>query len=155
MTLAFTTHPWAALTGAPKYDIPTVLRSAAQFVRRGWCQGLAFKLEAQDGLHNAVLGLRSDVRVCALGAIDLASGYDIDGLEGDFPTRCFASSALSRAINGDHGIDGIGDWCIGDWNDAEGQTAENVAGALEYAAVLAEQRQRELDRIESEPVMFA
>jgi hypothetical protein len=149
-TNLFTTHPWAALTGVPKYDIPTVLRSAAQFVRRGWCQGLAFRLTAQDGLHNAVLGLRSDVRVCALGAIDIASGYDIDGQEGDFPTRCFASSALFRAING-HNVA----QSIGDWNDAEDQTAENVADTLEYAAVLEEQRQRERERIQSESVMFA
>lgn len=105
--------------------LATILRDAAQRVRRGWCQAE---------------GLTKDGRVCAFAGIALSvtwgrlgplSDAELEAIEG-------ARVALLRAL----GLPnlGLGGWSVVyDWNDAPQQTAEGVALGLEYAALLAEQ----------------
>lgn len=102
-----------------------VLRSAAGYVRHGWTQEVFFHRVPQVGLHNSVLGLRETTFVCAIGSIDLA----LDA------ARC---RYLQHPVM-DWLRVAIGIYSITLWNDAHGQTAENVADALEYAALLADQ----------------
>jgi hypothetical protein len=92
--------------------VPELLRAAAARVRRGWCQGTLF-----DEHDN----------VCALGAIDrLAENYDLAHAATEMLESLIGPSRDYAAIP--------------KWNDAEGQTAENVATAMELAALCWEQQ---------------
>ncbi len=93
-----------------------ILRCAAARVRQGWCQGTA-----DDGNGG----------VCAVGAIWHVMGSDAG--RGEPPIRLFIARALRLSTP---------DWDpVPLWNDAPGQTAENVAHGLEFAAVIWEQDQ--------------
>lgn len=99
--------------------IAQVLRAAAVVVRHGWCQGSKY-----DAQGNA----------CAYGAIEPLSWCS--GFIADEPAR-FVEAALGLTAQTTELRP------LAFWNDAEGQTAENVAAGLEYAALIWEQEARE------------
>lgn len=101
------------------WNTAQILRAAARRVRRGWCQH-----EMSDEHGN----------VCAIGGI---ARY----VETTTADDILARRTLIRALdlNG-----GSGFAAIPHWNDAPGQTAENVAAGLEYAALFWEEEQKEL-----------
>jgi hypothetical protein len=104
--------------------ISEVLKAGAERVRQGWCQ---YALEDYRG------------GVCAQGAILSVT----EGCANPFFHKSVtainwvrfgrATDYINRAINSSD---------ITRWNNAPGQTAENVAQALELAAILAEQDER-------------
>lgn len=88
-----------------------VLQVAAARVRIGWCQG-----RYSDG----------DGGVCATGAVIRAGTYvEIADLMRP------AELAIKKALN---------IRSVEAWNDAKGQTQENVAQGLEFAALYADQQ---------------
>lgn len=93
---------------------PEILRLAAAEVRKGWCQH-----RTRD----------RDANMCAVGAIRVAAG----GAHHE-NTWTAAYKYLCQTL-------GLHFLQLSDWNDAPGQTAENVATAMEYAALLFEQEQ--------------
>ena len=110
--------------------VPEILRQAAVEVRKGWTR---FTREDAQG------------RVCALGALDRASGASRSWVAFAEYLKPEAVDALAAALgvvlarvpwvgapipNADP---------IALWNNAPDQTAENVATTMEFAAVLAEQ----------------
>lgn len=105
--------------------VPDVLRRAATRVRQKWCQG----------------SYRDDSGgVCALGAIEeliLSSEPRRSGID-DYFLAVVAEDAI------EHGLclptDELRHRPVPLWNDAPGQTAENVACGLELAALLYEQK---------------
>lgn len=92
-----------------------VLRAAAARVRKGWCQNTY-----RDCKGN----------VCCIGALAEVKNVDAKRLH-DNEIVDPACRAVWKAL----------DVTIADWNDGEGQTAENVASGLELAAVVWEQAQ--------------
>lgn len=101
-----------------------ILRSAAARVRQGWCQHLL----RVGGSH-----------VCALGALGVTPSFDIR-LTTD---QQAAVLAIVRALGlRSNDPDFVCPYALVTvWNDAKGQTAENVAAGLEYAALVWEQSQ--------------
>lgn len=101
--------------------VPETLRAMAAQVRQGWCQGL---IRDPEG------------RVCALGAL-LAVRHDAPGCQDEQAVI----AALDRQISPFPPPDL---WLVWDrvvqWNNAPGQTGENVAAAMELAAICEEQR---------------
>ena len=107
--------------------IAGILRGAASKVRQGWCQHVV-----ADGYGN----------VCAVGAIQDAA-HEALGLLPAVAFELRIRGALVRALNLVPPPDSV---CpipvcpIPAWNDGAGQTAENVALGLEYAALMCEQQ---------------
>lgn len=105
-----------------------ILRAAAARVRQGWCQG---GLVDRHG------------HVCAIGAIQTVLGFAGAWTYPDLEREQSVRDAVIRALALPQLADKTTEWpaeCpIPIWNDAEGQTAENVALGLEYAAILWEQ----------------
>jgi len=98
--------PVATPPAAPAKTVRDVLLHAALLIEeRGWCQGL---YEAPDG------------RLCAIGALSVASGGDADIYVGGA-----ADEALARIVCTAY---------IPHWNDATGRTAAEVIAALRAAA---------------------
>lgn len=96
-----------------------ILRAAAARVREGWCQ------ESYDLASGGV---------CVYGAIAAVTGVRACSWHGLERYVCHpVIAAIRKAIGGE--------MTIPEWNDAKGQTAENVAVGLEYAALLWEQEQ--------------
>lgn len=98
------------------------LRYGAERVRHGWCQD---RLWTDAG------------EVCAVGA--LIHGTYLRAMHEVAHLVAYVAKAINRV-----GADDYDSWDhVVNWNNAEGQTAENVAQALELAAVLAEQEQQQ------------
>lgn len=116
-----------------------ILRAAAQRVRRGWCQN-----HLADGLGG----------VCAQGAVmevmwadpEYLSGREFKspGLREDFKAITAVFGPVHEALGANHSF--IPTSVIKDWNNASGQTAENVAATLELAAILWEEKQKRKDQ---------
>jgi hypothetical protein len=109
-----------------------ILRAAAARVRQGWTQMVMVNAN----------------KVCALGAIGTVGGatgwylFASCVFQQHSDTIIHLQRALALPTVADSGYE----WArytnaIGAWNDAEGQTAENVAAGLEYAALIWEQEQ--------------
>lgn len=107
-----------------------ILRAAAARVREGW---------TQDGYADGFGG------VCAIGAMAVVTGLSEERIvNGDYRGEvCFIEETVGAYVSGALRL--TTDRCcrsgLPRWNDAEGQTAENVAAGLEYAALLWEQEQ--------------
>lgn len=105
---------------------PEQLRAAAGLVRGGWCQGFL---------------VGPNQHVCAVGALAAARfghrHYGVCAAAAESP----ALTALARALGApDSRTSYPENWdYIVRWNNATGQTAENVAATMEYAALLIEQ----------------
>jgi hypothetical protein len=97
------------------------LRDAATRVRNGWT-----RWEFQDGQGH----------VCAAGALGMISGHDVCR---QVLVHAEALYALARALGKPRGNALMALIAIQGWNDAEGQTAENVAAGFELAAILADE----------------
>ena len=109
-----------------------ILRAAAARVRQGWCQG-----SADDGNGG----------VCAIGSIWAVTNSSVFDCS-NWPIRQFLARAIGLSVD-EH-------YCsIPGWNDARGQTAENVAIAMEFAAVLWEQEQAQADDAVAAPVRIS
>lgn len=96
-------------------------------------------------------------RVCANGALARATGAVM--LTADHDGRVMVLWNAETAAGREHRIDArralrevIGFGSVEDWNDGVGQTAENVAAAMELAAVLADEREARLLEQERAPV---
>lgn len=110
-----------------------ILRAAAQRVRQGWCQ---------ERLTDYGRG------VCAQGAVMevmFGSPCHITGptkddpdLRQDFLAVCRVFEPVHRVIGAKQ--TGTLTGAVRDWNNAKGQTAENVAAGLEMAAIIWEQQ---------------
>lgn len=122
--------------------VADTLRAAANYIREhGWVQGL---YDEPDGAC-AIGGLMHACgeKVCGADAfmrLPLATIVDALRLVAPrVPTppawqqREWASYLMSKAIAG--------------WNDAEGQTKENVIAGLEYAALWWEEREKERQQL--------
>lgn len=109
------------------------LKAAAERVRQGWTQGYYYR--AENG------------GVCAMGAIYVVSVEAESGSSWWIDHTLYDSELeyLVKAIGKVPMRDYLGGPLlrnqIGRWNDAPDQTAENVALALELAAILWEQEQ--------------
>jgi hypothetical protein len=106
-------------------SVPEFLRQAANRIRQGWCQ---YALADDAG------------GVCAVGALNW-----VQNGSGDL---CLitdewmgAHEQLTRTLKSDN---------IVQWNNAPDQTAENVAQAFEFAALLYEQEHAPKDAAETE-----
>jgi len=104
------------------------LRAAAERIRRGWVQG----------------SLYYDGRVCAVGAIvdadqRLCDVFNFTDLPADLQLAIREVARLLKLPHSNASRTSVAS--ITTWNDADGQTAENVAASLEYAALLFEQEQ--------------
>lgn len=114
-----------------------VLRAAAQIVRRGWCQG---SYDNNDYIHH-----KPD-RFCAKGAIGLVMFGNSTGELYNDTVVAPVYDVLLRAVGDDRSwlaVRSVGACPIVQWNDATDQTAENVAQAMEFAAILWEQEQQQ------------
>lgn len=101
-----------------------ILRAAAGRVRQGWTQFIR-----ED--HG---------RFCALGAISVVdSGNSYRDEQPSMIATTHAARALRLPFN-NYGQRAA----VATWNNADGQTAENVAVGLEYAALLWEQEQAQV-----------
>jgi len=111
-----------------------ILRDAAGYVRGGWVQGELYTRDILSGEPS---------RVCANGALisaivghRLTNFDDIDLICGSPRLRAqfeCAEWALKHVINQPD---------IPQWNNARDQTAENVAVAMELAAVFVEENEK-------------
>lgn len=100
-----------------------ILRDAAARVRRGWLQGYVSDMAG---------------RVCAYGAFaEAQAGIGLARWNGAREASEVVQRVLRLPMNE---IDGP---CaaVTEWNDAKGQTAEAVANALEFCAVILEQEE--------------
>lgn len=94
-----------------------ILRDAAERVRQGWCQG-AF----EDDMNN----------VCVMGAFD--------AIGASFEDMNRAATHVLRALNKPLVLaDAANELVV--WNDEPNRTADQVATALEFAALLADQQE--------------
>jgi hypothetical protein len=101
-----------------------ILREAAARVRQGWTQGHAGNIRTG---------------ICAYGAVSLVCQVY---LSPSFSRQTDAAVRALEALKRGLGLPlGGGFGAIYHWNDAPGQTAENVAAGLEYAALVWEQEQ--------------
>lgn len=112
---------------APTDTITTTaafLEAAADLIEReGWTKGVSSRY-AED--NKTVLGR------CALGALEsvrksLQAQYEVDSL--DYRYFAMLHVHAARALK-----DEIGVPLIGEWNDAEGRTAEEVVATMRTAA---------------------
>lgn len=100
--------------------VPETLRAMAAKVRRGWCQRAAFTLEG----------------VCAVGALNFMKSRD-----GRVDWQSVIVALV--AVLGHSCVSPEDAWLhVIKWNDAPGQTAENVALAMELAASNVEAEQQ-------------
>lgn len=106
--------------------VPEVLRAAAQGVRQGWCQN-----QLQIGFDRCAIGW-------VLYVLDTRSRY------GFIQRSLLETNVRAAVINALALPERIEVWPDGyrekrcpipAWNDAPGQTAENVALGLEYSAI--------------------
>lgn len=105
-----------------------ILRAAATEVRKGWVQ-------------HYLIDYRN--RVCALGALYRVVTGDADRrLPNDHPAIVALTAYLPADTSRWRMRPVPRDWKIADWNNAEDQTAENVALTMEFAALCAEQAEK-------------
>lgn len=117
---------------------PELLRAAAGEVRNGWTQGIR---------HDGDTG-----NVCALGALENAAWKNGAAPQHWADGTWDAVQALGRVIGPPHCYGEGVTYKIAHWNNAPDQTAENVAVAMEYAALCAEQEAALAREAKQEPV---
>lgn len=115
-----------------------ILRAAAARVRQGWCQD-----QLDDGIG-----------VCAFGALNTvlhghAHYIDADPKSLELAPLIMRACGLPGPTRPPYVAEAID--AVIEWNNAEGQTAENVAAGLEYAALVWEQQQQQ--QHEAQPVI--
>lgn len=122
------------MTKEMEEQIRRVLKRAAGIVLKGWCQDDSAVDENGDEVAS---NDPAACRWCAAGAIELAvvQEFQLPKIPlswGPAPEDEVLGGAL-RWLQ-DEIADPDPDWCIGDWNDEESQTARKVANALRRAS---------------------